>query len=598
LEKSAQRLAVDHPEWIPWSMNTEQKIWELLPVFVKEEKCKMITNAKETQIFLPAFYINVIRQAYTAGEAGELPFPDEKTLKLNIASDQMKVLYIEHDLAPYLDHPQDTILPIIKFTFPRDLPGMIILSELIPRRLSEMTMLKVQKYLWIQGNKEHIQSKMISRFQGREDYLRDMINYMMTQPMNCLYSIESGGELTFLFFSFFCNLIKGEVLQKNELTARDIAILQAIYILEILNNYYTNKVVRTKARETALKNLGLCFDKPPYLYNLSAVMKFSDTKGIPLLGQYSQEDLETYIKTKITEHGENELPELLVVHDLSGEQFFIKKTVILLLCSRLLTETRPTVKKLISERWLKLLKDYDREPAMDNDDDFERLLNQLTKKTNPILLVLLRDNKLALTYHELEENTNLSEASKLFENGRLLPLSALLMLDRKALLSDARMLLPFWYSIPILIHIIMFFKNLGKSKAAQKSQDDGETPESESYLDGNNNLPAILKELAEEYIPRGKTMAEALGDQESRWNTRLNPQARKNLVADVNSYIFDKMRQLMRLSKKPKITRNFLEETAAAFVSESSTLQQLGDYDALITYIKLYIINLLQNRKI
>ncbi|MDR2758490.1 MAG: hypothetical protein LBB78_03830 [Spirochaetaceae bacterium] len=598
LEKSAHHLAVDHPEWLPWSTNTEKKIWETLPNFVKEEKCKMITNAKGTQIFLPAFYINVIRQAYTSGETAEMPFPDEKTLKLNIVPEHLKILYIEHDLAPYMDNPQETILPIIKFTFPRDLPPMIILSDLIPRRLSEMTMLKVQKYLWLQGNKEHIQSKMISRFQGKEDYLKDMLNYMLTQPINWLSSLESGGDLSFLFLSFFCNLVKGEVLQKNELTARDIAILQAVFILEILNNYYTNKVARAKARETALKNLALSFDKPPYMYNLSAIMKFSDTKGIPLLGQYAQEDLETYLKTKITEHTENELPELLVIHDLSGEQFFIKKTVILLLCSRLLADARPLVKKMVSDRWFKLLKNYDREPSIDKDEDFERLLAQMARKANPMLIALLRDNKLALTYHELEKNAKLPEASKLFDNEKILPLSVLLMLDRRALLTDARMLLPFWYSIPILINIIMFFKNLGKQKAAERLQNDEDEMELESFFDHNNNLSSILKDLKAELIPWGKTMTEVLGEQEARWNTRLNPQARKNLVADVNSFIFDRMRHLMRLHKKPKITREFLEETAAAFVSESSTLQQLGDYDALITYIKIYIINLLQNKKI
>jgi hypothetical protein len=327
-------------------------------------------------------------------------------------------------------------------------------------------------------------------------------------------------------------------------------------------------------------------------------MKFSDSKGIPLLGQYSQEDLETYLKTKVTEHMENELPDMLIIHDLSGEQFFIKKSVILLLCSRLLNDARPVVKKMVSERWFKLLKAYEREPAMDKDEDFERALHQMTKKTNPMLIALLRDSKLALTYHELEKSTKIEETAKLFDNGKLLPFSTLLMLDRKAILSDTRILLPFWYSIPILLHIITFFKNLGKKKNIEKQQDGEESPESESYLESNNNLSSFLKDMAAEFIPKGKTMAETLGEHESRWNTRLNPQARKNLVEDVNAYITDRMRHLMRLSKKPKITRDFLEETAAAFVSESSTLQQLGDYDALITYIKLYIINLLQNRKI
>jgi hypothetical protein len=597
VEKNARRLAANFPEWLPWSNHTEEKIWETLPNLVKEEKCKIITNIKGSQIFLSTFYVNLIRQAYASGESSEIPFPDEKTLKLAIAQDQVRTLYIESDLTAYLDNPQDTILPIIKFFFPRDIPHMIILSELIPKRMPEMSILKVQKYLWIQGNKEHIRSKMIARFQGREDYLRDMINYIMTQPMNCLADIESGGDLSFLFWSFFCNLVKKEVHLKNELTSRDVAILQAIHVLEILNNYHKSRVVRTKDRETALKNLSLAFDKPPYLYNLSTIMKFSDTMGIPLLGKYSQEDLETFLREKITDHKENELPELLIVNNLIGEQFFVKKTVLLPLCSRLLADARPLVKTTVSERWFKLLKAYEREPAMDKDEEFEAMLNRMIKKTAPTLASLLKDNKVAVVYHELDKDSTLADPSKLFDmRGKLLPLSDLLMLNRRALLIDTRMLLPFWYSITILIRIITFFKNLGKKRVAEEDQDEGEYPE--LGHSGNENAHSPLQELTSEFIPPGKTLAEVLAEQEARWNTRINSQTRKDLETDVNSLIFDRMRQLMRLPKKPKITREFLDHIASAFVTESTALQKLGSREAIILYIKLYILYLLINKKI
>jgi hypothetical protein len=596
VEKNAKRLAENYAEWIPWSNTTESKIREALPDLIREEKCKVITNLKGTQIFLPSFYVNFIRQAYMTGDTAELPFPDEKTLKLAITQDQTRILYIENDLIAYFDDPQDTVLPILKIAFPRDIPPMIILSDLIHKRMPEMSMLKVQKYLWIQGNKEHIQSKMISRFQGKEDYLRDMINYIMTQPMNCLTGIESGGDLSFLFWSFFCNLVKKEVTQKNELTARDIAILQAVHILEILNNYHKSKVVRNKERETALKNLGLCFDKPPYLYNLAVIMKFSDTMGIPLLGKYSQEDLETYLREKTSEHKKNELPELLITHNLAGERFFVKKTVLLPLCSRLLTEARPLIKSTVSEHWFKLLRDYAREPAMDNDEDFERLLNRMIRKTAPILAALLRDNKLSLVYYELEKDTTVSDTSKLFDKGKLLPLASLLMLNRRALLSDTRMLLPFWYSITFLFQIVAFFKNLGKKKKSEDTQDDLD------YLawahSGDDNAQSPLDELTAELVPGGGTLAAALAEQEARWNTRINPQTRKDLKTDVNSLICDRMRQLMRLPTKPKITLEFLDEIAAAFVSDSIALQKLGSRDAIILYIKLYILYLLSNKKI
>ncbi|MDR3167112.1 MAG: hypothetical protein LBT93_04140 [Treponema sp.] len=568
-----------------------------MPDLVKAEKCKITTTIKGSQIFISAFYVNVIRRAYAPQEATEIPFPDEKILGLNISPSQVRTLYIENDLMSYLDKPQETVLPLIRLTFPRDIPSIIILSDLISKRLLEMAILKTQKYLWGQGNKEHIRNRMISRFQGKEDYLRDMINYIMTQPMNCLSGIESGGDLSFLFWAFFCNMIKNEVIQKNELVATDIAILQSVYILEIFNNYHKSKVVKTKERETALKNLGLCFEKPPYLFNLQAITKFSDSKGIPLLGRYSKEDLEAFLKTKTTDHKENELPELFILHNLAGEQLFIKKTVILPFCCQLLTDTRVLVKKEISNRWFKLLKSYDREPAMDKDEEFEKLLARRTKDTNPTLTLLLKDAKLALTYYEIKDEAKLSEVTSLFDtNGKLLPFSRLLMLNRRALLTDTRMLLPFWYSIRFLVSIITFFKGMGRLKYPESEQDIVESPLSESSW--NINLPPSLKELAAELIPPGSTLPEALTEQETRWNTRINPKARKDLLVDVNALITDRMKQLMRLPKKPRITRDFLEQITSALVSESAILQQLGDHDAFALYIKLYIINLLLNKKI
>jgi hypothetical protein len=597
LEKSAKYLAANHPEWTFWLDNTKEKIWQILPDLVKEEKCKITTNMKGSQIFLSAFYINVIRRAYAAQETMEIPFPDEKFLRLNITPSQVRTIYIEKDLVTYLDKPQETVLPLIKLAFPRDIPSIIILSDLIPKRLLEMAIFKVQKYLWGQGNKEHIRNRMISQFQGKEEYLKDMINYIMTKPMNCLPGIESGGDISFLFWAFFCNVVKSEVIQKNDLAASDIAILQSVYILEIFNNYHKSKVVKFKERETALKNLGLCFEKPPYLYSLSAITKFSDSSGIPLLGRYSQEDMETFLKTKTTEHKENELPELLIIHNLAGEQLFIKKTVLLPFCVQLLTDVRVPVRTAISARWFKILKGYDREPAMDKDEEFEKLLVRMTKDTSPILVSLLKDNKLVLTYYEMKDETKNSEFSKLFDDGRLLPFSVLLTLNRKALLADTLMLLPFWYSITILVSIITFFMNLGKSKSSEKDQKNSdEDPISESSR--NNDLPPSLKELAMDLIPPGHTLQNALVEQEARWNTRINPQARKDLTADVNALIMNRMRQIMRLPKKPRITRDFLEQISSTFISESVVLQQLKDHEAFGLYTKLYIINLLLNKKI
>jgi hypothetical protein len=228
---------------------------------------------------------------------------------------------------------------------------------------------------------------------------------------------------------------------------------------------------------------------------------------------------------------------------------------------------------------------------MEKNEEFEKLLIRTTKNINPMLVSLLRDNRLLLVYHEPKEPAEKSLI--LFDEEKLLPFSVLLKINRKDLLTDTRMLLPFWYSIAFLVRIITFFKSLGKKPFPENYGEDPLPEPPRNY----NPFPS-LKELMTELVPQGSTLAQALEEQETRWNTRLNPQARKDLETDVNTLILDRTRQLMRLSKRPRITQDFLDQTAVDFISETPVLQQLNNHEALSLYIKLYIINLLQNKKI
>jgi hypothetical protein len=57
-------------------------------------------------------------------------------------------------------------------------------------------------------------------------------------------------------------------------------------------------------------------------------------------------------------------------------------------------------------------------------------------------------------------------------------MGTLLMINRKDLLTDTRILLPFWYSIPALTLIISFFKRLGAG--GKKKAGGGNPPEEAS----------------------------------------------------------------------------------------------------------------------
>ena len=599
IEKYAKRNMAERPEWTKWADHTGIKVWEELPALEKEEKCQILRESTGTRVFMPNYYIETIQDNYqNLDETADLPFPGDNTFKTDIPYNQIRPINVEFDLPAYLDDPQDTLLPILKLVFPEGLGNTYILANMIPDRLLEACFLKMRNYLRNRNNKEYIQHKLLPSFQGKESQVKDAINSIMVKPFEAVNQMESAGDFTFLFWSFFCNVIKKDIRQKNEMLPEDIAALQSISVTEVFNAHFKKKATRKKETELALKNLDLQLEKPPFLFSMGDIIKFRDSKSVPLLGQYSQEVLEEYILTKTTENQQGELPELLIIHNPEDERLFIKKKCMIQYCMRLLGDARPVIRKSISKRWLKIIKDYRSEPAMDNDIEFEKLLSRQMNELVPMLALLLGNDILYLTYVETKD---VPEAQQIYRNGVLMPLSELLLIKRKALLTDTKILLPFWYSIPVLTDIIAFFKNWGKKRARQK-QEEQEKIQAEENIEENSDKTSIqktkLKKSADDFIrdnvPEGEDLNTYLIELQKRWNRLLQEKARKDLLEDVNSLIRDRVRRMLRVQQNSVLTGETITRMTNNIIADTPALQQFKG-EALTLYIQLYIAKLVSN---
>jgi hypothetical protein len=397
-------------------------------------------------------------------------------------------------------------------------------------------------------------------------------------------------------------MVRNDIKKKTSYLSEDIAILQSVYLIEIFNSFYRTKSAKAKEKELAFKYLESQFDKPPYWYTPDKIIKFTNNKGIPLLGQYSQDDLESWLKQKTTECIENELPELLIIHGPNNEQWFVKKSRLLTLCVRLLAEARPVIRKAILKRWLNLLKEYRKEPAMEDHAEFEKLLLHYTGELSPSLTVLLEDQKLALVYAELERTREgVPESLRFFSKGKLLPLEALLLIKQKDLLADTRILLPFWYSIPFLSALLAFFKNWGRKRrrAAQIKTEDTSNGEKEaapsSAKETWSELHASAREIEAVLVPGGHTLDSYLAELAGSLGMLINKKAREELVEDIHSLVRSRLRHTLRLQKKTRITLESLERIASNIITVNPALQRLSRQDFLLMYIKLYIIKLLRD---
>ncbi|MDR2661416.1 MAG: hypothetical protein LBC31_00300 [Treponema sp.] len=592
LEKYAKRICEEKPEWTRWTEETGTRVWMDLNHLAEEGRVVVTSGEEGNRAYLCHYYAEQVKEAYkNADELSDRPFPDETSLNLAIPKEQIKPLDISVDLSRFLQEPQKELVPIIKLVFPNDHGEAMVLAPMIPFTLLEFSLIKIRRYLLRHGNKEYVQHKLAPQMTGKEEYLREILDQILIRPGDCLNDLKGGREAAFYFWAFFCNLVRQDLNQKNELLLEEQGALQAVYIVEVCAGFFKAKTARIKEVELAFKNFELEMERPPYYFSRKTIAKFKDNKGVPLLGQYSQEELDAYIKKRTTESASpNALPDFVFLTTSDGTAWLIKKTKILHLCARLFAEARPVIIKLISRRWKKLLKEFRREDAMDNDRDFDRLIASCLAEYAPVLNALLQDSRLYLIHEELHSSEKgLPESLRFFNRDDLLPLRTLLMIKRKQLVGDIKLLMPFWYTLPIISSIVAFFMNLGTKK--QNPREDSEDPGGKP-ADPLGELRKAAAEAEAKLIPGGHTIETYLEDLISRWGKLVNKQSKDNLVTDVNSLIRDRLRHILRSRRNAAVTQDTLDKITNSILDSSKGLLKISDQGALYLYIKLYVIKL------
>ena len=461
LGKTARRYAMDYPAWNKWLENKEVKFWTEISVLVESGKVELIPEVENNYIFMANYYPDLIDGEYRkADDVADIPFPSEESLGISLPENKIMYLNSEHDFPSIVSAAEKTPNLVVKINFPDSFGSAVVPPNI--RQLTETAILKVRNYLKRYGNKEYTYNKLATPLQGKESFLKDQLEYIILRPLDSYNGLKDGRELTHHFWAHFCSLAKTDIKKKKERLSMDIAAFQAFFIIDAVNRYYRTLAVKRQEIEMALRSLENNLAKPPYLYSMDQIIKFSDPRGKLLLNLYSAEELEMWLKKQTTESKGKELPALLVIRSSpSDEGNFLLKSKMLSFCSILLNEARNLVYSAILKQWSAMLAGYKREPAMENDAEFEKELFKIAKRLCPDLMNLLVDPKLLLVYQETENSPlGVPAAVRIFNKGILLPYSSLFVVNRREMLHKAQDYLPFWYSMPILFAIVGFFKNL------------------------------------------------------------------------------------------------------------------------------------------
>jgi len=596
LDKYSKRVCEEKPEWNRWADETGVKVWKETNHLVEEGKLVLEQSANEgAKVYLSCYYADMVSEAYkNADEDADLPFPTEESLKVIIPKEQIKPTHILDELRLIFEKPQQELLPIIKLIFPSNGGSALVLGPMIPAVLMEFALLKIRTYLIRHGNREYVQRKLTPQLPGKEPQLREILDQLAIRPNDCLNDLKRHREVSFYFWGHFCSLIRTELATKNDPLPGDIAALQASFIMDVFNNHMKNRASKAKEQEQALKNFETEMDKAPYYFSRESIMRFKDSKGLPLLDVCGQEALDAYIKKRTTESASpNVLPDYVYFRMGDGVSWLVKKTRVLTLCAKLLGETRTLVINAIHHRWKIMLKEFRKEKAMDDDNEFDDLIAGYIKEHAPLLQAILYDEKLPLIYEEMvSSKKDAAASSRLFEKNKLMPLRLLLNMKRKQILTDVRFLLPFWNTL--FFNLIAAFKNFGKKKKKGKSGTEEKTEKQ-----GNESLNTLQNKAQEakaKLVPEGHSLESYLKEVSMRWVELLNKQAYDDLIEDVNRLIRDRLRHLLRLKGRSVTSKDMLDTLAYTIMDSSPGLRKIRDQSSLLLYIKLYMIKILTSK--
>jgi len=554
-------------------------------------------------VMLPEAFTEVLYAEYRRMEENpDIPFPDEHSLKLSIPPEWIQAVSVESDLPALVALEGDKPVPIYRFLFPEGLKPLVVLSVAVGDKLLEYAGLKIRNYLRKGSNKDFIQQRLASAFSGKDRQLKDAMTAVLIRPFDALQEMRQGsGDFSYSFWAYLTSAIRKDLSGKGDPGPDDMAAYQASYIIDVFNNHYKGKAQVEQEKDTAFKTLSMLLHKPPYLFAVDDIVDFRDSQGRPLLGKYSREELEQWLRSRTTEAAEGVLPELLLfgVGQVKGK--LIAKDTLLPYLFKALREARVVIKPLITYDWHKILADFGSSQSMDDDAAFVKELDARLAAQSPILTGILSTDLPALVYQEFRGVKDApSELDRCFGGGTSAGSDVLLDLDRKSLLTDVRVLLPFWYSVPILSWIVSLFVRGAKRRSVRRGRATIE-PQLEASGSSANRTPnaraAEFSQMAraaeKKMLPPGQSLEEHLRSLSARWNTLLDPVAKANLTEDINSLVRDFMRATLRSMRPSSFTPERIE-TMAATLADRPNLLRIRNHTALEEYIRLYIIKLLK----
>ena len=288
------------------------------------------------------------------------------------------------------------------------------------------------------------------------------------------------------------------------------------------------------------------------------------------------------------------MPDILTFRNSSGERFYVYADKLIPLLISLVTENRTAVKDACIAKWADLMRNFRQDASMKNDRAFNKFIKELCEtEANNIYSILSSPFMSALVLDKKINDIQAGEIARLYPDGKQASYGDILMLNRVELLNDAKILLPFYYTLPVISSIISFFINRKKETIEKKEDTPQKEVTSKKIMKKKKSFRDVASSIANELLPQGLSIEEALQKYLDLWNTNINAKTRANITEDVNSFIRDYMRNIQRTLPVSSLDKERVEQLADAVVGTNS-LSRIKDKKALKSYTELYILKVIE----
>lgn len=605
MRRYAQHHLNEAPELLPFATNSQDAVSKELALL--EEKKKVFIVSPETDrksIVVVAYFIDKFTTRYKEIQNNiSIPFPVETDLPKHIPIETFEKKSAVEFFLELLEKQVLDDNSLYGIVFPHELPILLLPSTISITTLLDLAISKIRLMLRKEEYHDYFLKKIRIANPGKELVAKNFFNLVTTKPNESLESLKTSND-SFYFWNQLCYFIRQDYEKVKDYTQEDLCLLQSVSITEIAISFYKNKAQKDLQRETALKNLELIMNKPPYYFNKDSIVRFVDSRGIPLLGQYSEDDLNLFLHQSTTSMEKNNLPALLVFKLENEQRYFIYKTKVLPLVVRLCSDARDLAREQLTREWHDVCKRFETDKAMKDQKAFNDELEKIVRQSVPVLYSLLNSNFLSLVHYESRSAQDVSISRlNLYSDGKLQPYSDLLMLSRQEILTDAKILLPFWYTIPIISWIAAFLLKRPKKIKAPKNEkiiektelkDDDENEVKTKDSSRKEEFKNAAIKIEQELVPENSTLEREISSYAHQWNRLIDKVASANLTEDVNSLIRDYLRRVLRTTKSSNFTMGRIDDLAST-LCRTPNLQKIKDQQYLHVYIKLYILKLVKN---